>query len=128
MNPLTGEWVAKAEGDLRTAQRELQATESPNYDAVCFHAQQCAEKYLKARLIEAHIRFPKIHDLGAMLDLLRPIEPEWESLRGRLDSLTDIGVEVRYPGRFGDEHDARMAVATAEHVRNVVRASLGLEA
>jgi hypothetical protein len=50
MKPLTQEWIEKAEGDFRTARRELQAKRLPNYDAVCFHAQQCAEKYLKARL------------------------------------------------------------------------------
>jgi len=50
MNPLTLEWVDKAEGDLITARREYRARKSPNYDAVCFHAQQAAEKYLKAYL------------------------------------------------------------------------------
>jgi len=42
------EWLAKAEGDFRTAQREMQAADSPNYDAVCFHAQQCVEKLVEA--------------------------------------------------------------------------------
>lgn len=45
MRPATGEWVHKADGDYATAMRELRARRSPNYDAVCFHAQQCAEKY-----------------------------------------------------------------------------------
>ena len=40
MQPLTTEWVQKAEGDLTTAQRELRARLNPNYDAACFHAQQ----------------------------------------------------------------------------------------
>jgi HEPN domain-containing protein len=40
MNPLTLEWIEKAEGDFATAQRELRAHKLPNYDAVCFHAQQ----------------------------------------------------------------------------------------
>ncbi len=52
MKPLTREWVDKAEGDRSTAQRELRVRKSPNFDAVCFHAQQCAEKYLKALLQE----------------------------------------------------------------------------
>lgn len=51
MNETVREWIAKAEGDFRTAQRELAATEAPNYDAVAFHAQQCIEKLLKALLI-----------------------------------------------------------------------------
>ena len=48
MNPLTHEWIEKAEGDFTTAGRELRARKNPNYEAACFHAQQCAEKYLKA--------------------------------------------------------------------------------
>jgi HEPN domain-containing protein len=46
----TAEWVEKAEGDWHTACRELEVTKSANYDACCLHAQQCAEKYLKALL------------------------------------------------------------------------------
>jgi len=52
MKPETMEWVDKADADLDTAKREATVVESPNYDAVCFHAQQCAEKYLKAVLVE----------------------------------------------------------------------------
>lgn len=52
MKPLTAEWVAKAEGDLASANRELRARTHRNYDAACFHAQQCAETYLKARAIQ----------------------------------------------------------------------------
>jgi len=68
MTPIASEWIGKAEGDFATAKRELAATDNPNYDAVCFHAQQCAEKYLKAFLQEANITFPKTHDL-ANLDI-----------------------------------------------------------
>src|SRR5205807_1800981 len=52
MNPITREWVDKAEGDFASAQRELRARKSPNFDAACFHCHQCIEKYLKARLHE----------------------------------------------------------------------------
>ena len=55
MNPLTREWIEKAEGDFATAGRELRARKNPNYEAACFHAQQCAEKYLKAILQEQSI-------------------------------------------------------------------------
>jgi len=54
MKAITSEWVHKAEGDFLTAQREMKAAPA-NYDAVCFHAQQCAEKYIKARLVEEGI-------------------------------------------------------------------------
>jgi len=42
MNGTVKEWISKAEGDYATAARELRATESANYDAACFHAEQCA--------------------------------------------------------------------------------------
>lgn len=64
MQPLTIEWITKAEGDLATAWRELRARKSPNYDSACFHAQQCAEKYLKASLQEAGSPFGKTHNLS----------------------------------------------------------------
>ena len=70
MNPLTVEWIDKAEGDFTTALRELRARKSPNYDGACFHAQQCVEKYLKARLQESGIAFSKTHNLTVLLDLL----------------------------------------------------------
>lgn len=47
MRPLTQEWVEKAEGDYRVASTQRQDAE-PVWDAICFHAQQCIEKYLKA--------------------------------------------------------------------------------
>jgi HEPN domain-containing protein len=62
MKPITLEWIDKAEGDWFSAQREVRARKHPNYDAACFHSQQCAEKYLKARLQESGIAFKKTHD------------------------------------------------------------------
>jgi HEPN domain-containing protein len=61
MKPITLEWIEKAEGDWTTAQREYRARQRPNDDAACFHAQPCAEKYLKARLEEAGIAFGRTH-------------------------------------------------------------------
>jgi len=77
MNPLTREWVSKAEGDLSTAERELRARKKPNYDAACFHAQQCAEKYLKAFLQEKGIPFGKTHNLVALLVRPSQLSPAW---------------------------------------------------
>lgn len=126
MKPITAEWVAKAEGDLTTARRELTAAESPNYDAACFHAQQCAEKYLKGILVEAGRSFPKTHDLSALLDLVLPLAPRLSELRNLLDRLTDLGVEVRYPGVVAYKSDAAEAIDTAEKVRTAIRVALGL--
>ncbi|MCX5656199.1 MAG: HEPN domain-containing protein [Planctomycetota bacterium] len=87
MNPLTREWVEKAEGDLVTAARELRARKSPNYDAACFHAQQCAEKYLKAVLHAEAISFARTHNMAALLDMVLPLEPSWEMMPGATAAL-----------------------------------------
>jgi HEPN domain-containing protein len=126
MTPLTQEWVDKAEGDFATAERELQASVMPNFDAVCFHSQQCAEKYLKARLNEAKIPFPKTHNLSALLDLLLPIEPSWRVLRLDLQSLNLFAIGYRYPGFFADKKAARKAIVRCRKIRKVCRRSLGL--
>ncbi len=75
MNPLTSEWVEKGEGDLVTAQRELRARNKPNYDAACFHAQQAAEKYLKATLQEANREIPCTHNLIELVSLCLEFDP-----------------------------------------------------
>ena len=127
MKPETAEWVAKAEADLRTARRERLASELPNYDAACFHAQQSAEKYLKARLVEAAFSFPRIHDLEALLNLVLPLETSWEALRSGLQQLTDMAVEVRYPGVSADAEDAAVAEGVAEAVREAARMALKVQ-
>src|SRR5437764_645033 len=71
MKRLTRLWIKKADGDFQIVQRELRARKLPNYDAACFHAQQCIEKYLKARLQEEAIAFARLHELaGKMLNRL----------------------------------------------------------
>ena len=126
MNPLTLEWVSKAEGDLATSRRELRARKSPNYDAACFHAQQCAEKYLKAVLQEANVAFGKTHNLIALLELLLDPYPACETLRPHLEYLTAFAVLFRYPGETADKQTARGAVSHCGSVRTAVRGILGL--
>jgi HEPN domain-containing protein len=126
MKPITGEWIAKAEGDFATAQRELKATDHPNYDAVCFHAQQCAEKYLKAFLQDANIAFPKIHDLADLLASAILLEPTWASMTAELNALTAFAVEYRYPGDSADLAEATEAFQICRNVRQVIRGTFHL--
>jgi HEPN domain-containing protein len=126
MQALTPEWIAKAEGDFITAGREIRARKDPNYDACCFHSQQCVEKYLKARLQESKIQFPKTHDLEVLLDLSIPIEPTWAELRPGLQILTVFGVDIRYPGMSVSKEEAKEAFKVCKTVRQLVRSSLGL--
>jgi HEPN domain-containing protein len=127
MKPLTAEWVSKAEGDWVTAQREVRSRIDPNYDAACFHAQQCAEKYLKAFLQEADVPFEKTHNLYHLLDLCLPAQPMWEGMRIALGQLSIFAVTFRYPGENADKTIARTAVSLCRMVRAEVRSALSTE-
>ena len=126
MNPLSTEWITEAENDFATALRELRVRRTPNYDAVCFHAEQCIEKYLKARHQEANLRLGTTHDLTAHLDLLIEVEPSWGAMRQDLRALTVFAVEYRYPGAFADKTTAQDAVRICRRVRETMREGLGL--
>jgi HEPN domain-containing protein len=65
MKRVAREWIDKAEADFISAGREYRARKQPNFDAACFFAQQCIEKYVKARLVQADRDFPRTHDLSA---------------------------------------------------------------
>jgi HEPN domain-containing protein len=121
MKPLTREWVSKAEGDFATASREMRVRRAFNPEAVCFHAQQCAEKYLKALLQESVIPFQRTHDLVALAELLGRGDSSWDDLRSQLQKLRTFGVAIRYPGGKADRRTAREALAIAQLVRFRVR-------
>lgn len=127
MNPLTNEWIEKADRDFETASREIRVRKKPNYDAVCFHSQQCAEKYLKSILQERNISFGKTHNLTALLDIVLPTEPAWELMRPHLERLNVFSGQVRYPGESADKSIAREALSLCRKVRSRARMSLGLE-
>jgi len=127
MKPTTAEWVAKAEDDYAVMERESRVVAHPSYDAVCFHAQQCAEKYLNARLCKADAAFGKTHDLVALLDLVLEYEPAWETFRQDLAYLTDFAVSVRYPGESADRDSAVEAQQRCCAFRVAARQSLGLD-
>lgn len=124
MNALTAEWAQKAEGDYATAGRELRVRRQPNYDAVCFHAQQVAEKYLKAFLQEHNVVFPKTHSLIELLELCLPLDPSFELQRGYLIRLDRYAVRYRYPGESADKDEARLAFNTVTTVRAFMREKL----
>ena len=127
MPPDLTEWIVKAEADWATAQREFRVRRRTNFDAVCFHAQQCVEKYLKARLILAGINFPKTHDLVALLALVQKVEPLWQPWKEHLSKLTYYAVTVRYPGESAERADAAEALKLAKLLRAEIRWSLDLK-
>jgi HEPN domain-containing protein len=127
MKPLTREWVMKAEEDFEVARRLSRSRSIPLWNAVCFHSQQCAEKYLKAVLQDNEKPIPKIHHLPALLNLLIDHHPLWESMRDGLTLLGGFAVEFRYPGESATKTDAANALKICRSVRETLRNELGIE-
>lgn len=120
MNANVEEWLGKADGDFHTACRELDAVESPNYDAVCFHAQQCVEKMIKAILIDRGVAPPRTHDLVVLYDLLLPLRPDADCALDDLRHLTHTAVAFRYPGDAADQEDAAETMAICRRLRQTL--------
>ncbi len=119
-------WVARAEEDYLMARSALRRKRPLTYSA-CFHAQQCAEKYLKAILVSKGVAFAKVHDLLLLTQqcekagVFVTIEPKLLSI------LSDYAVRVRYPGDDPTPDDAREAVEIAKAVRRFARKFLGIK-
>src|SRR4051812_33584276 len=97
MRRVTAAWVRKAEAD-RAIARQIHRGKTPLHDGVCFHAQQCAEKYLKGLLAELGLSIPKTHNLDDLRILLLPHHSSLRPLKRGLIFLTAFAVETRYPG------------------------------
>ncbi len=115
-------WARKAENDLKNAAHTLTLGKGSPTDTVCFHAQQCVEKYLKALLAFRNIDFPKTHDLADLVRLLP------KSLKLRLsdeeqERLTDYATTTRYPGDYEDIplDEAKRMVRIAHRFRSQAR-------
>ena len=121
-------WVEKAEHDLTTAEHTLKLGDDCPFDTVCFHAQQCVEKYLKTLLVLHQQDFPKTHDLAVLARLLpSDVLPKVDT--DALLTLNRYPIEARYPGDWEpmSRHDAEEAVGVAQRLRTVVRALLPRE-
>ena len=118
-------WIKKAESDLKTAEHTLTLKESCPFDTVCFHAQQCAEKYLKALLVYRSIDFPKTHDIRLLMQRV-PADVKLGFFIEEVIPLNRYTIEARYPGDWEpfDREEAETAVSIARKVRKAVRASL----
>ena len=125
MKKATREWVRKAEGDWGVANHEA-ALADPVKDAVCFHCQQCAEKYLKALLQELGRPIARTHDLQRLFINILPFEPSLRPLRRGAVSLTQYAVDYRYPGFSTTIRKMHAALRSAGRVRLEARRILGL--
>lgn len=118
-------WAERAEEDFVLARTALNRKQ-PLASGACFHAQQCAEKYVKALLLSKNADFPKTHDLLLLNNLCSTqgifleIDPKY------LNTLTDYAVRTRYPGAEPTVDDAKEAIELTKLVRKFARKFLGL--
>ena len=98
MKEETNEWIKRAEDDLRVSRRESRVTDEPSYTAVCFHAEQAVEKFLKAFLQAHGIEIIKTNDLVFLLEKIIPLKPLWSVYHDGCERLTGYAVDTRYPG------------------------------
>lgn len=88
--------IRRAENDFKTAKDEL-STPEPATDAVCFHAQQCCEKYFKAYLAFHGKEIPRTHDLAFLINHCSKIDSDFQKMwEWNVDTLTHYAVETRY--------------------------------
>ena len=118
---LVRQWLDKAGQDMKAGEALL-AADPPFLYPVCFHAQQAAEKYLKALLTWFQIEFPKTHAIERLLELLRKVDAETSLSLKDAAELTPYGVDIRYPGDQPepDLAESRRAVELARKVGEAV--------
>lgn len=119
-------WIDRAEDDLLNIRNNLAAASVP-WGTVCFHAQQAAEKYLKALLLAYGVRPPRSHDLGFLLAMCLEHAAALYTLGEDCARLRAYAIDSRYPDvPFTiDEAEGRAAAAAADRVRAAVRPVLG---
>ena len=116
------QWLIKGDNDLKTAVDEINTT-NPATDTVCFHAQQCVEKYLKGYLTLLNIHAGKTHNLGKLVKMCEKVDSEFKALfeMGVIE-LNEYAISVRYPDEFYilKIEEAKFAISVAENVKNFI--------
>lgn len=120
MKKITHEWIKKAENDYLVIKNEINS-KNPVYDAICFHAQQCIEKYLKALINEQGITIPKIHDLSVLFNICKPFASALEEYKEEISDLSTFAIAFRYPGENASKNEADYSINTMRKIRKLIR-------
>jgi HEPN domain-containing protein len=111
--------LRKAESDLASAELCLSAGKA--FDTACFHAQQAAEKCIKAYLTAHEIDFPFIHNLEKLIELCARRDQSFMTIKTMGQELTPYAVELRYDDEFWPPDEvAREALDSARAIRDFV--------
>ena len=116
------EWTDKGDNDLKNAVHTLKLGKDCPTDTVCFHAQQCVEKYLKAFLVALEKPFPRTHDVESLISLM-PKDIRLGLTIEEQRRLTEYATVLRYPGPYEaiPLTEAKQAVKLAQRVQRKIR-------
>ena len=119
------QWIVYGDEDLRLAVHAMSMTGERPYRLVAYHAQQCAEKHLKAYLLYRNVDFPYTHNISRLLELCGE-QMDWVETLQDAEELTPYAITTRYPGEDEDvtEAEALRAIEIARQVRWQVRKAL----
>lgn len=120
MKELTIEWIEKAEEDFVVAKAGLMLKPQPN-SSICFHCQQCLEKYLKSILQENGKRFAKTHNLKILQESCLEFLPKLSEYKDLLFLLNVYAVDTRYPGKKISDEETNQSIQTMEKIREIIR-------
>ncbi|MBI4874129.1 MAG: HEPN domain-containing protein [Acidobacteria bacterium] len=119
-------WIRKAESDLTAMEASAEAGAG---DAACFHAQQAAEKYLKAYLADRSSAIPPTHSLLKLIACCAETDASFSQMSDIAEMLTPFAVEVRYDMDFWPSTEAvDRAQDAAVAIREFVSGRLGIPA
>jgi HEPN domain-containing protein len=124
---LVQRWLVYAKSDLELARVDL--PESVLLETLCYHAQQAAEKALKAVLVFYGVNIPRTHNVGALIDLAAEYTDISEAIRDAA-ILTDYAVSSRYPSfvEAVEREDYETALELADRVFDWAMQIIGDEA
>jgi HEPN domain-containing protein len=114
-------WLSRAAADLRAAGLLLEAA-PPLLAEVAFHAQQAAEKALKAFLTWHQRPFRRTHSLEELGQRCLEIDAGLEAVVDRAVPLTEYAWRFRYPGE--PEEPTRSEVEEAVLVARALAAAV----
>jgi HEPN domain-containing protein len=128
-NPPPGspaDWVRHAESDLHLARL---GKDEPDVlrNQLAVHAQQAAEKAIKAVLLHHAVRFPRTHDLETLTELVRLAKLAWPLAADEISALSPYAVELRYPGGYAEisQQELANAITAAAGVVQWARGEVG---
>ncbi len=116
------QWLQYGDEDLLLAKHGMTLKSRVPYRLIAYHAQQCAEKHLKAYLVLSRLDFPYTHNLGRLIELAQNTRG-WPEALLEAEELTPYAITTRYPGE--DEpvtaDEAQRAIDIAEQTRQIIR-------